>query len=122
MIEELKQIPGFKTPLLEENVNPSWYAFPVLFESTKNSILTRNMMIEGLKKAGIDASASNAGSTKPLNQYKIFNTINYLPNCDKYYKELIKLPTWYGKQRFDYATYVIETIKNIIKKEKTNVR
>lgn len=120
MIEELKQIPGFKTPLLEENVNPSWYAFPVLFESAKNSSLTRNTMIGELKKAGIDAS--NAGSTKPLNQYKIFNTINYLPNCDKYYRELIKLPTWYGEQRFDYATYVIDTVKNIIKKEKTNVR
>lgn len=76
------------------------------------------------------------GSTCPMDKYEIFknpwklsklyieqkNRFSNLqfdfPNAHTFHKELIKFPTWYGKDRKEFAKYYIKALEQAIYKFK----
>tara|TARA_B100000745_G_scaffold290137_1_gene228797 strand:+ start:968 stop:2200 length:1233 start_codon:yes stop_codon:yes gene_type:complete len=130
-IEKLTGLSNVKTP---KSSLPAWYAFPFLFDESKFSV-SKDEFVEYLNDIGA-IEADIPGSTCPMDKYEIFKKpwllsklyseqkkcfadqeFNF-PNAHLFHKKLIKLPTWYGENRKEYAKYYIQALEHTVYKFK----
>lgn len=117
--QELCEIDGIELPRIPEQANPSWYAFPVLYNEGAFDGISKERFVAALHAEGCDIDIP--GSTRPLFDYKIFdsslpNTFSPtdFPGAYNYHKRVFKMPTWYGSNRMEYAKHHVNAIKKVI--------
>lgn len=99
---------------------PSWYALPMLYVPEEMPGVTRERFVEALRAEGA-SEVDIPRSTRPLTEYPIFYSQNLYskkprshmppvverrsayPHAYSLYEKMIKVPSWYGPLRFDYA-------------------
>ena len=99
---------------------PSWYAFPMLYVPEEAPGVSREKFVEALHAEGA-SEVDIPHSTRPLTEYAVFYSENLrsarpeanmpplnerrlaYPNAYRLYERLIKVPSWYGPLRLDYA-------------------
>jgi perosamine synthetase len=99
---------------------PSWYAIPILYVPEEMPGVTRERFVEALHAEGA-SEVDIPNSTRPLTEYPIFYSQDLhrrkpvsnvpppaerramYPHAYSLYEKMIKVPSWYGPLRFDYA-------------------
>jgi perosamine synthetase len=117
--QELSEIDGFELPRIPEQANPSWYAFPILYNESAFDSVPKERFVAAVNAEGCDIDIP--GSTRPLFDYKVFgsslsNTFSPqdFPGAYNYHKRIFKMPTWYGTNRMEYARHYVNAIKKVI--------
>lgn len=111
--EAFREDPDISPPFVPEYVNQhSWYMYAV---SLKEG-LDRDRIVSELKSRGIDTRLSFPPiHIQPYYQKRFGYSDDSYPISYKAWKQLIDLPIWVGLTLED-QNYIIETLKNIVKK------
>ncbi len=117
--QELCELDGIELPRIPEQANPSWYAFPILYDERSFDGVPKEEFISALSAEGCEVDIP--GSTRPLFDYKIFDSSlpapfspADFPGACAYHKRVFKMPTWYGANRMEYAKHYVNAIKKVV--------
>ncbi len=134
LTEAIDNLVGLSNVKISKYSLPAWYAFPFLFDESKFSV-SKDEFVKYLNDIGA-VEADIPGSTCPMDKYEIFKQpwqlsklyaeqkerftkLKYdFPNAHLFHKKLIKLPTWYGEHRKEYAKYYIQALEHAVYKFK----
>lgn len=128
IMNELKDLQGISFPNFESDVEPSWYAMVMMFNSEELDGLSRDLFVEALVAEGcLEVDIPN--STSPLNLLEIFKTPNVLfPNykgefsyeegdflkAEKFYRQAIKIPIWHNQKDEKIVQGYVKAFKKVI--------
>jgi len=125
--KELGDLPGIKFPIIQKDVEPSWYSFVMQYASSELGGLSISKFVDALKAEGCKEASRNA-FTPPLSHFKLFQNPSNLfheyegkfayikenfPNAEKFYNNVIKLPGWYN-QKNEFISQYIEAFKKVV--------
>jgi perosamine synthetase len=129
---EISKIDGLSTPRIPDGSDPSWYAFPILFDKAAFPGITKSSFVQALRAEGA-VEADIPISTCPLTEYEIFrkpedifpqylqfrhilrdNRGSGFSNAKAFHEKVFKLPVWYGKERMQHADYYLKAIHKVI--------
>lgn len=132
--EAINKMDGLSNVRISKNSSPAWYAFPFLFDENKFSV-SKEKFVDYLNDIGA-IEADIPGSTCPMDKYEIFkkpwelskfyseqkksfsNLEFDFPNAHSFHNKMIKFPTWYGKDRKEFAKYYIQALEQAVYKSK----
>ena len=123
----LGQLPGIKFPIIQKNVEPSWYSFVIQYESSELGGLSISKFNDALKAEGCKEASRNI-FTPPLTHFQLFQNPGKLfheysgkfayakesfPNAEKFYNNAIKLPGWYNPKN-EFINLYIKAFKKVV--------
>lgn len=124
IIEGLNGLDGLEVLKPSEFSKNSWYALIIKYNQDKMQGVTRERFVEALHKEGaIEVDIPN--STKPVNDYKLFNKeqtvynidLNYekgqFEKAENFYKTIIKIPVWDTEEEEEIVNKYIKAIKKV---------
>ncbi|OGM60288.1 hypothetical protein A2955_03380 [Candidatus Woesebacteria bacterium RIFCSPLOWO2_01_FULL_37_19] len=130
LISEIEKIPGSGLPRIPKGSNPSWYGFPIFFDTDFFKGVDKETFVSALNAEGA-TSFDVPHTTSPLTEYPVFNErgvfFERIKEIKKYYqkgdfkqtelfnKRVFKLTLWYGDNRMNYAKYHILALQKVIK-------
>ncbi|NTW32244.1 MAG: aminotransferase class I/II-fold pyridoxal phosphate-dependent enzyme [Bacteroidetes bacterium] len=128
LTNEILKMSGLSLPRIPNDSDPSWYAFPILYDPNNFKGISKQLFVKALNAEGaIDFDIPN--STCPLTEFASFRntkvsfdqeiqkevfTNGQLKGAERFHHRLFKLPTWYGPRRMEYAKAHIEALKKVI--------
>jgi dTDP-4-amino-4,6-dideoxygalactose transaminase len=130
LTKALSDVPGLRPVRVPEGRRPAWYAYPVLIDTTAFPGVSRERLVAALHAEGA-VEVDIPGSTRPLSDYPAFSRpIDHVgrtmppppwsnsariafPRAYAYYDTVIKLPTWYGPRRLDYAAAYASALRKV---------
>lgn len=129
IMEELRGVPGISFPRIPNGAEPAWYALTILYDAKLLHDVPRKYFVEALVAEGA-TGADIPGSTCPLTEFHCFRkgSIAFdepsssplqhfkgeFHNAEHFHGNLIKLPVWYGPQRFEYARAYVNAITKVV--------
>lgn len=109
--EELGDVKGIILPYQKEGCNSSWHLYTIQIEENR-----RLEVYTKMKEAGIGVDVHYL----PVYRHPYYQDNGYsgvcCPNAEKVYSRILSIPIFY-KLSYDQQTYVIDTIKRIMRAE-----
>ena len=109
--EELEDVEGIILPYQKDGCNSSWHLYTIQVEDNR-----RLEVYTKMKEAGIGVDVHYL----PVYKHPYYQENGYkdvcCPNAEKVYSQILSIPIFY-KLSYEEQTYVINTIKNIIRHE-----
>ena len=109
--EELKDVEGIILPYQDDGCNSSWHLYTIQVEDNR-----RLEVYTKMKEVGIGVDVHYL----PVYKYPYYQENGYkdvrCPNAEKVYSQILSIPIYY-KLSYEEQTYVINTIKNIMRQE-----
>jgi dTDP-4-amino-4,6-dideoxygalactose transaminase len=126
LAEEMSAIDGLKPVTVPEGARPAWYAFPLLFEQDAFRGVSKERFVAAVSAEGA-TEIDIPGSTRNVLDYPLFRHPENVfdgyspravepaayPNAQAYQAKLIKLPVWYGENRWAYAEAYVRSIRKV---------
>lgn len=107
--EELKDVEGIILPYQKDGCNSSWHLYTIQVEDNR-----RLEVYTKMKEAGIGVDVHYL----PVYKHPYYQENGYkdvcCPNAEKVYSQILSIPIFY-KLSYEDQTYVINTIKNIMR-------
>lgn len=109
--DELKDVEGIILPYQKDGCNSSWHLYTIQIEDNR-----RLEVYTKMKEAGIGIDVHYL----PVYKHPYYQENGYrdvcCPNAEKVYSQILSIPIFY-KLSYEQQTYVINTIKNIMRHE-----
>lgn len=130
LTKALSDVPGLCPVPVPEDCRPAWYAYPIVVDAAAFPGVSRVRLVEALQAEGA-TEVDIPNSTRPLSEYPAFSRpVDHVgrtmppppwsgapraafPRAYAYYETAIKLPTWYGPRRLDYAEAYASALRKV---------
>ena len=129
IMEELRGVAGISFPRIPDGAEPAWYAFPIIYNAEALHHVPRGRFVEAViaeGATGVDIPGTNC----PLTEFPCFRdgSIAFddtpasrrthfkgeFQNAERFHSNIIKLPVWYGPQRFEFAHAYVNAITKVL--------
>ena len=126
MNDFFKTLPAFKMIMPDKNIESSWYAAILLYDSTVYDGLDIDIVYKALQKEGCD-ELDRPNSTSPLNLLPLFQSPKTLfpaydkmswkpkdfPKAEKFYDSCFKLPVWHNSEGLEIFNQYTKAFRKI---------
>lgn len=123
---ELQGLSCICFPTISPEIEPSWYALVLQYQSQKLGNLSPDKLYEALQAEGCN-ELDIPNSTCPLNYHPLFTqpqtlfpqhesmaTNLHFPNADLFYQQALKLPVWHEAKDIQLVKLYAQAFKKVI--------